>query len=93
MASDALVSEWADSFLSRLTAANRQRWEELVPDFIRSPISEDTVDLVEEPGTMASPVGDFLVTFRFLNAEVIEIASITWGPDHPASQPDARGRL
>lgn len=58
-------------------------------------MSEDTVDLpdFEEPGAMARVIDDFLIVFRMLNAEVIEIANVTWGPDHPASRPDAGLRL
>ena len=96
MASDALLSEWALSFLDRLNAENRALWDNEVQDrFIESPINDTTVDYPEagEPDAKATLIGPFLVIWRFVNAEVIAVATIRWGPGSEASDPSLRRRI
>ncbi len=96
MASDALLSEWASSFLDRLTPENRALWDnELQDQFIASPINETTVDYAEagEPDAKATLMGPFLVIWRFVNVEVIAVATIRWGPGSEASDPNLRRRM
>ena len=95
MASDALLSEWADSFLDRLTPENRALWEELEDDFIREPRNESTIWYPEagDGEAQATLVGPFFVVWKYLNAEVIAVGTIRWGPDAPASDPNLQLRL
>ena len=95
MPSDALISEWAESFIGRLTRENRTLWDSLFDEFLENPINESTVDYLEagEADAKATEIGPFIVVFRFLNSETLAIASIRWGPSSPAGDPRLSERL
>ena len=96
MASDAHLSEWAESFLNRLTPPNRALWwDVLFATFLETPVTDETVEFAEagEPDALATVVFPFIVVFRYLNAETLEIANITWAPGSPGADPELRARL
>jgi hypothetical protein len=96
LASDAVIGEGAHSFLARLTSENRALWENLLYDqFLPQPVTADTIDYSESgfPDAKVTVVFPFLVAFRFLNAETVAIADITWAPGSPGADPRLASRL
>jgi hypothetical protein len=59
------------------------------------PYNESTIDYPEAgvPDARATIVGPFLVVWRFVNAEVLAVATIRWGPDADASARDLSQRM
>jgi hypothetical protein len=81
LASDALLSETAHSFLEQLTPANRALWDNQLRDqFIANPVNESTIWYSESgyPDAQATVIGPFLVIWRQLNAEVVAVGTIRW---------------
>jgi hypothetical protein len=81
LASDVRLSAWARSFIARLDEADRNRWyDELQPAFIANPVNETTEPFTEAGSidVRSTLVGPFLVIWRELNAEVLDIGAIRW---------------
>ena len=95
MAYDAFLSEWADSFIERLSAESRTLWNAALDEFLETPVNESTVGYSESgvPDARATEIGLFVFIWRFENPEVIAIANIRWGPASPAGNPDLATRL
>ena len=96
MASDAHLSAFAESFLERITSEYRDWWwNELFDQFLASPVTTETESYPEagEPDAFATPVGPFIVVFRFINPETVGIANIRWGPNSPAGDVGLSRRL
>jgi hypothetical protein len=89
LASDALLSEWAESFIERLSDRTRGLWLSALDDFLANPVNDSTIWYPEagDPEARATVIHPFLIIWKEINAEVIAIATIRWGPDAPAGQP------
>jgi hypothetical protein len=96
LASDAYLSAFAESFLERIIQEYRDWWwNELFDQFLASPVTDQTENFPEagEPDALATPIGPFIVVFRFINPETVGIANIRWGPNSPAGSGDLPRRL
>ena len=96
MATEALLSEFADSFLTVLTRENLALWwNDVYPHFLENPISRDTVDrpTAGEPDAKARTIFPFLITFRMVDADTVAIANITWCPESPGGSSELSRQL
>jgi hypothetical protein len=77
LASDAFYSERVDSFLNGLTPEFRALWNQLEDGFIETPERDNTIRLEHlSEGEMATIVGPFIVFWRYVNPEVLQVFSI-----------------
>jgi hypothetical protein len=89
LATDALLSDYAESFLTRLTRENlRVWWNDAYPHFMADPL-RNAVDrpTAGEPDAKIRIVEPFLLVFRMADADTVEIANITWSPNSPGGDP------
>jgi hypothetical protein len=96
LATEALLSEFAESFLTRLTPENlRVWWNDVYPHFLARPITGDTVDRPSagDPVAKARIVEPFLIIFKLMDEETVAIASITWSPGSPGGDPELSRQL
>jgi hypothetical protein len=95
LASDVILSEFAQSFLSRLNTYNRVLWGDLLDQFLDEPIRDNTIEFPEsgESDAMLTTMGPFLITWRSLNAETLAILDIRWSPESPGGQSSLSQRL
>jgi hypothetical protein len=70
-------------------------WNVLFDQFLANPVTDETVPYSEagEPDALATVVFPFLVIFRFVNAEILAVAQITWAPGSPGADPRLASRL
>ena len=85
---DAVLSRSAREFIASLDLADRFSFELALDNLLKDPnpdgVSKVTLDFFpHSPGVVGASVGEFWVTYSFLNAFTIQIASIYWSPDSP----------
>ena len=85
---DALLSRSAREFLSSLDLADRFLFGKALDSPLKNPnpdgISKVTLDFFPyDTGVIGASVGEFWVTYSFLNAATIGVASIYWNPESP----------
>jgi hypothetical protein len=77
LASDAFFAERVDTFLNGLSAEHRALWNELQDGFLETPERDNTVQLEHlNEGEMATIIGPFIVFWRYVNPEVLEVFSV-----------------
>jgi hypothetical protein len=82
VAYDAILSEWAESFLAGLDPASLSLWEHTLMDqFLSEPENDTTIWYSAAGGTdvRATEIGPFVVIWRSINAEILAIGNIRWG--------------
>ena len=85
---DAFLSRSAREFLSTLDPADRYLFDVALDSLLNDPnpdrASKVTLDFFPyDAGVIGASIGEFWITYSFLNAATIGIASIYWNPESP----------
>lgn len=85
---DAVLSNAAREFLSSLDVADRVAFGFVLEDLMVDPypdgVSKVALDFFPyNAGTIGASVGEFWLTYTFLNSTTIGIAGLYWNPDSP----------
>ena len=85
---DAVLSDIAGEFVSSLEVADRLLFELALDRLLRdpNPDGESKVPLNYFPyssGVIGANIGEFWITYNFVNATTIGVASVYWSSDSP----------
>lgn len=85
---DAVLSRSARQFLASLDLTDRFLFERALDNLLKDPNPDGdtkvTLDFFPySVGVVGASMGEFWVTYTFLNALTIQIATIYWNPDSP----------
>ena len=87
MTFDAVVSDTAEMFISRLARDDRQRFYEALDVLMSAPhpdgVTKVALPFPYTPGTLGFYYRDFWIAYVFLNALVLGVVAVDWSPRSP----------
>ena len=85
---DAVISSSSRTFLQSLSISERIEFFWALDDLLRDPypdgVSKVALDFYPySPETFGASIGEFWMSYTFLNTATISIAGVYWNPDSP----------